>query len=95
LSQSGKRMTTSVKLKEALIYLTPFGLSLSKALIFQGAHFDKLKANGFIQSYLKCKAQGRAFFAEATPRQECFRPDVRAISHALKIRLFKPECKTL
>ena len=39
--------------KEALIYSQPFGLSLSKPLIFQGVPFDKLRANGFIQRFPK------------------------------------------
>ena len=35
--------------REALIYSKPFGLSLSKPLIFQEKPFDKLRANGFNQ----------------------------------------------
>ena len=46
--------------KEVLNQSKPFGLSLSKPLMLQVMPFDKLRANGFIQSFL-CASGLRAF----------------------------------
>ena len=40
-------------LRETLIYSYPFGLSLSKPLILKGAPFDRLRANGLNQWFLR------------------------------------------
>ncbi|MFV0371921.1 MAG: hypothetical protein ACK5JI_09840, partial [Azonexus sp.] len=45
--------TAAWRIKEILNQSNPFGLSLSKPLILQMMPFDKLRANGFVQSFFK------------------------------------------
>ena len=59
-------------LREALIYSRPFGLSLSKPLIFRGMPFDKLRANGFIQRFLRRLYCGMPFAGVSLIDGGCF-----------------------
>lgn len=43
--------------RKMLIYLFPFGLSLSKPLVGIGKPFDTLSANGLIQRFPGCQVE--------------------------------------
>ncbi len=54
-SVGGSVEMATMIVRETLIYLKPFGLSLSKPLYFRGMPFDKLRANGFNLCFLSVK----------------------------------------